>query len=556
MEKHYLIILGGNSLKNKHWVQNMSKNLKLDYPSVEFYYSHWKENLQDINFEKELKRLAKSIKENNITNYSIVAKSAGFVLSLKGVTNNTLSPRTIVGYGLPVEYSNYRKIDLNYLIKASSEKANIICIQADEDPQGDLGLVKKIILDTIPIWNIKDNSHNYDNFKQMTNIAKAFIATHQPQIEHSIKKIDASSLSESIKIVSRSPTKFKFKNNWLLDIENKIYIFSYKNKNFILKHGNLNKIAKEVENAARASSLINKLKIGKKKLTAVVPDVYKINSKNGYLVSEYFGPDCNELFYQRRDRVFSADTVTKIIKNLNKLSIQYKDFIPRNTIVRDNKIYLIDWEKVISGYNSMDKDLQYKTSVIVGWRSINFMTEMEFESVFKFQVGYEQVIKYLNQYEETFKKMLGLKMANVQDNLQIQKLCYGNIIKATDYTNKFSLLKIDDVLHFLSGIIPIEVELLVDFILSEDYEKESYCLYSRLSNIIKIARVKSFMNVDKSKIKSFIREQIKELLLQKLTSRYTNLKTAESLTLLIQSRLREFKPEGNFLRKVETFLNS
>lgn len=552
MKKHYLIILGGNSLKNKHWVQKMSKNLKLDYPSVEFYYSHWKENLQDINFEKELKRLIKFIKENKITNYSIVAKSAGFVLSLKGVTNNTLLPRTIVGYGLPVEYSSYRKIDLNYLIKASSERTNIICIQADEDPQGSFELVKKITLDTIPIWNIKDNSHNYDKFKQMANIAKAFIATHQPQIEHSVRKIDASSLLESIKIVSQSPAKFRFKNNWLFDIDKKFFIFSYKNKNFILKHGNINKINKEVENATKTSSLVNKLKIGKKELIAVVPDVYKINSKNGYLVSEYFGPDCNELFYQHRDKIFSADNVTKIIKKLNNLSIQYKDFIPRNTIVRGSKIYLIDLEKVIFDNNSISKDLQYKTSILVGWKHVSHITEMGIESVFKFQAGSEQVIKYLNPYEEAFKNMLGLKM----DNLQIQKLCYENVIKATNYTNKFSLLKIDDVLHFLSGTIPIEVEILIDFILAEDYEKESYCLYSKLSNTIKIARVKSIMNINRNKIKSFISEQIKELLFQKLTSRYDKLKTTESLVFLIQSRSREFKPEDNFLRKVETFLNS
>lgn len=552
MKKHYLIILGGNSLKNKHWVQKMSKNLKLDYPSVEFYYSHWKENLQDINFEKELKRLIKFIKENKITNYSIVAKSAGFVLSLKGVTNNTLLPRTIVGYGLPVEYSSYRKIDLNYLIKASSERTNIICIQADEDPQGSFELVKKITLDTIPIWNIKDNSHNYDKFKQMANITKAFIATHQPQIEHSVRKIDASSLLESIKIVSQSPAKFRFKNNWLFDIDKKFFIFSYKNKNFILKHGNINKINKEVENATKTSSLVNKLKIGKKELIAVVPDVYKINSKNGYLVSEYFGPDCNELFYQHSDKIFSADNVTKIIKKFNNLSIQYKDFIPRNTIVRDSKIYLIDWEKVIFDNNSISKDLQYKTSILVGWKHVSHITEMEIESVFKFQAGSEQVIKYLNPYEEAFKNMLGLKM----DNLQIQKLCYENVIKATNYTNKFSLLKIDDVLHFLSGTIPIEVEILIDFILAEDYEKESYCLYSKLSNTIKIARIKSIMNINRNKIKSFISEQIKELLFQKLTSRYDKLKTTESLVFLIQSRSREFKPEDNFLRKVSTFLNS
>lgn len=189
MRKHTLIILGGNSSKNKYWIQDMNKALKLDYTTVEFFYSHWEENIQDINFEKEIKKLSQLIKDKDITNYSIIAKSAGFLLSLQGATSNLLTPKTIIWYGLPVEYSTYREIDLKSLIKTASEKTNIICIQADEDPQWNLKLVEDLIGSVIPIWGIKDHTHNYDEFKQMADIAKDFIATYQPHTEHKIEKI-------------------------------------------------------------------------------------------------------------------------------------------------------------------------------------------------------------------------------------------------------------------------------------------------------------------------------------------------------------------------------
>lgn len=261
MRPHTLIVLGGNSLENKHWIQEISKYLKLDYPTVEFYYDHWKENSQDINFEKELKKLSQFIKKNDITNYSIVAKSAGFVLSLQGVASHTLIPRTIVGFGLPIDYGIYRKIDLRFLIKTASERTSMICIQADDDPQGSLDLTEGLISNMIPIWGIKDHTHNYDQFKQMASITKAFIATHQPQIEHPVEKIDVETLSDAVKIVYQSPEKFRFKNNWIFDLEKKIYIFSFKNEKIILKHGNTNKLKREIENASKVNELIGKIEI-------------------------------------------------------------------------------------------------------------------------------------------------------------------------------------------------------------------------------------------------------------------------------------------------------
>lgn len=551
MRKHALIILGGNSIGNKTWINGVNKYLKRDYPTVEFHYSHWNENIQDINFEKELKELSKFIKDNNISNYSIVAKSAGIVLSLQGVITGILSPRTIVGYGLPIEYSTYRKIDLKSLIKTSSKRTNIICIQADQDPQGDLKLLKKLISDMVPIWDIKDNTHNYDDFKRMANIAKAFVAIHQPQIEHTVRKIDATSLSDAIDIVIQSPIKFRFTNNWLFDIENKICIFSFKKRKFILKHGNINKINKEIENASKASSLIDKIKVGKKAVIAVVPDIYKINSKKAYLVSEYFGPDCNELFYQHVVEAFPVYEVTKLIKIMNELSILFEGFIPRNTIIKGDNIYLIDWENTIFNNISMSKNLQCKTAIFVGWRHVSHLTEKKIESVFHSQTQFLQDDEYLNEYEETFKNMLGLIRV---DNFQIRKLCYDLVIKATDYRNMGSFLKIDDILHSLSGILPIEIELLVDFLLSENYERESHYLYNKLSNIINLARTRSLM--DFSKIQYFICKQVKDLILQKLISKCGNLRVEDALVIIIQDRYPDSKPTDNFLMKVVPFLKA
>lgn len=550
MGKHTILILWGNSPKNKNWIEKMNKYLQSSYPTIEFFYSHWTQNVQDINFEEEIKRLSKFIKDNNLTNYSIVAKSAGFVLSLQGSSNNILNPRTIVWYGLPTEYSTYRNINLQALIHTASQKTNIICIQASEDPQWNLKVTEDIIANTIPIWGIEDNTHNYDTFKEMVDIAKAFIAIHAPQIEYRIENINAKSLSDSIKIIDKSPKKYRFHNNWLFDFKKKIYIFSYKNKKIILKKGNINNLNKEIDSASKISQLTNKIKIENKELVSIVPKLHKINSRRGYLVSEYAWSDCNELFYQHMNNIISIDELICIITKLHKLSIFYKGFLPRNVIIKSNKIYLIDQENIIFNQISTSDIFQYKTSILIAWRYLTTITEDKLEEVFLW-IDIKKKVEYLNKYEKTFKNMLGL---TEMDNSQIQKLCYKNIINATNYENQFSFIKLDDILHSISGILSVEIELFIDFLLNEEHDTWSLYLYSNLSNIIKIARMKSFMNINTKQIKKFIINQIKKLVLEKLKNQYSKLWVRKSIIKSIQNKNSEYKPLDNYLIEVEKFL--
>lgn len=286
-------------------------------------------------------------------------------------------------------------------------------------------------------------------------------------------------------------------------------------------------------------------------MLAVIPSFYKINSRKGYLFSEYFGSDCNELFYQHGKMDLSKNELIGIITELNKLSILYKGLLPRNTIIKNNKIYLIDFEDVIFNKNIVNKFLQYKTSILVAWRFLTQINEKNIDAIFSYWMEEQQDIKYLNKYEDTFKNMLGL--INI-DNYQIQKLCYENIINATSYKNWFSLLKLDDILHSISTILPIEIELLIDFLLCEEYNQGSSYLHNNLSNIIKIARMKSFMEVNKKQIKYFICNQIKYLILKKITNECNDLWINESIVKIMQSRNLWWKPLNHYLIKVQNFL--
>jgi hypothetical protein len=69
---------------------------------------------------------------------------------------------------------------------------------------------------------------------------------------------------------------------------------------------------------------------------------------------------------------------------LNKLSILHRGFLPRNTIIKNNKIYLIDWEDVVLSKNIVNKLLQYKTSILVGWRYLTQITEGDIDATLSY----------------------------------------------------------------------------------------------------------------------------------------------------------------------------
>ncbi len=550
MEKHHLIILGGNSPGNKKWVQEMSNCLKQRYPTSEFYYSHWNTENSDIDFEKEIGRLSNLIKEKNVRNYSLVAKSAGFVLALQGTANSELRPRTIVGYGLPIEYAKYRGINLKTLIEHSAKAASVMCVQARGDPQGSLADVENLIADMIPVVGIEGKTHDYSQFEGMSNIANAFVSKHQPHCEHKIEEMKGDSLQDAVNVIARNPKKYSFKNNWLFNPGNKLCAFRFGDKEYVLKWGSLRRIYKEKENATKLNTLIKGAMIGEKELVAVVPDVYIVNSEEGGVLSEYFGSDCNESFYLGRKNVLSWQEVSDMQKKLCELSVQHKNFLPRNTIVVGDKVYLIDLEDIVFGTGPLDYDLSLATSMLVGWRNVSGVSVDDVQSVFPIHTQRTDH-ENLNEYEKAFKDMAG----SVDDDDEIRKLTCVNIITATTYAHSASLLKIDDILHYLSDALPIEMEVLVDLLLSIEYGKGTNSLYRKLSNVVKIAWLQNSMNTAGEEAHNFLLSQVKNILLAKMASEYPGQEIIDSVRSMIKDGNSRFEPTLSYLSKVSAHLS-
>src|SRR3989344_7218474 len=89
--KHFdMILFAGNSISNREWIEKVNTSIKEIFDkTVVHYYHHWQTGKEMINFARELEELRKY----NLKEYTILAKSAGIILTLKGIKENILNPK-------------------------------------------------------------------------------------------------------------------------------------------------------------------------------------------------------------------------------------------------------------------------------------------------------------------------------------------------------------------------------------------------------------------------------------------------------------------------------
>lgn len=107
-----LILLGGNSVENKQWLQDFSAVLHSHFASIYTHdYRHWERGEQFIDLDYELDALSKAISLEQP--YTIVAKSAGVLLAVKGITEKVLQPKTCVFMGTPIKWGKAQGFDVD-----------------------------------------------------------------------------------------------------------------------------------------------------------------------------------------------------------------------------------------------------------------------------------------------------------------------------------------------------------------------------------------------------------------------------------------------------------
>lgn len=171
-----LILLPGNSKKNKKWIENVEFQIKNLFEKTRiYYYRHWKTGEEIIDIEYETKKLAEYLK--NKKEYFILAKSIGTALAIKNIKEKRIFPKKCIFLGMPILWCRKHNIDLDSWIEDYS--TSTLFIQNNHDPAIEANELK-IYLEKKRIKNyqfieLEGNTHDYDNINQLKEFLQNFL---------------------------------------------------------------------------------------------------------------------------------------------------------------------------------------------------------------------------------------------------------------------------------------------------------------------------------------------------------------------------------------------
>jgi len=149
----HLIVLPGNSLKNKAWGELILEHYTPQYDSSYMLaYDHWESGEPNINFTKEEAKLqahAESLSPD--TEIILFAKSAGSLLALLSINHRVLNPVQAVFFGMPLD------------------------LAADNLLKDSWAPLSELTVPAIAFHNIADPTTSYD-------FTKTMLATYNPNI--------------------------------------------------------------------------------------------------------------------------------------------------------------------------------------------------------------------------------------------------------------------------------------------------------------------------------------------------------------------------------------
>lgn len=157
-----LLLLGGNSVLNRDWVEDVAKNLGDLFDTTQIqYYKHWQENKDLIDFPYEVDALTQ--KASGLKNYAIFAKSAGTLVTVKAILDGLIKPKFCVFVGIPINWAKDRNFDVDAWFANFSYPA--LVIQNSNDPACSFIALKKYLekqgVTNFKLVELPGDSHHY-----------------------------------------------------------------------------------------------------------------------------------------------------------------------------------------------------------------------------------------------------------------------------------------------------------------------------------------------------------------------------------------------------------
>ena len=170
-----LVLLAGNHLKNKVWIQQVEENLKDSFDETYIqYYQHRDLDNQNMNLENEMEILYEQIRYDK--DVVIFAKSLWDILTIMAISEKWIHPSKCIFLWFPMWFVQRNDFPLeDYL---SQIQCPVLFIQKSYDPACDYQeLVDCIssVSDKFHFHEIDGDNHEYDDIKEIKNLTLNFI---------------------------------------------------------------------------------------------------------------------------------------------------------------------------------------------------------------------------------------------------------------------------------------------------------------------------------------------------------------------------------------------
>lgn len=169
-----LILLGGNNLSNKEWIESIEKLVRPNFDlTLIQYFKHWETGEKMMDFEHEYRALLDIT--NELSDYAIFAKSLGAILAIKAMVSGAINPKKCifagVAIGMGLQMGLITESDLSKI------KVPILFIQKTNDPAiaaKDLkSLLEQQSVKNYTLKEIPGDNHDYE-VEVLIKLIKAF----------------------------------------------------------------------------------------------------------------------------------------------------------------------------------------------------------------------------------------------------------------------------------------------------------------------------------------------------------------------------------------------
>jgi len=172
------IFLPGNSLRNKEWVEELEKNLRILFDETKIqYYSHWETGEKHANIEHETSILLDKVGDED--DWVVIAKSIGTNIALEAIKKG-MKPQKIIFLGFPLKFFDDNDLRKEVISMINSVKSQIMFLQNSNDSFGSSDELEKFLNETKMkdyqlIEFANNETHDYQNYKKIKELVLDFI---------------------------------------------------------------------------------------------------------------------------------------------------------------------------------------------------------------------------------------------------------------------------------------------------------------------------------------------------------------------------------------------